>query len=34
LNLDEGEHAMFSKSVASVRNLIDACKKINPALAA
>jgi malate dehydrogenase len=34
LNLDEGEHAMFSKSVASVRSLIDACKKINPALAA
>jgi malate dehydrogenase len=33
LPLDENEKAMFSKSVASVQGLIDACKKINPALA-
>jgi malate dehydrogenase len=33
LSLDEGEKAMFAKSVASVQGLIDACKKINPALA-
>ena len=31
--LDEAEKAMFAKSVASVRSLIDACKTINPALA-
>ena len=31
--LDETESAMFAKSVASVRGLIDACKAINPALA-
>jgi malate dehydrogenase len=31
--LDETESAMFAKSVASVRGLIDACKVINPALA-
>jgi malate dehydrogenase len=31
--LDEAETAMFAKSVASVRGLIDACKTINPALA-
>ncbi|HEY1942449.1 MAG TPA: malate dehydrogenase [Roseiarcus sp.] len=31
--LDDAEKAMFSKSVASVRGLIDACKAINPALA-
>ena len=31
--LDEAEKAMFAKSVASVRGLIDACKAINPALA-
>ena len=31
--LDEAEKAMFAKSVASVRGLIDACKTINPALA-
>jgi len=31
--LDEAEAAMFAKSVASVRGLIDACKAINPALA-
>ena len=32
--LDEAEKAMFAKSVASVRGLIDACKAINPAFAA
>ena len=31
--LDETEKAMFAKSVASVRGLIDACKTIAPALA-
>ncbi|MGD1036707.1 MAG: malate dehydrogenase [Roseiarcus sp.] len=31
--LDEKEKAMFAKSVASVRRLIEACKAINPALA-
>jgi malate dehydrogenase len=31
--LDEAEKAMFAKSFASVRGLIDACKTINPALA-
>ncbi len=31
--LDETEKAMFARSVASVRGLIDACKTINPALA-
>ena len=31
--LNEAEKAMFAKSVASVRGLIDACKTINPALA-
>ena len=30
--LDEAETAMFAKSVATVRGLIDACKAINPAL--
>ena len=34
ITLDEAEKAMFEKSVASVRTLIDACKVINPALAA
>jgi len=34
ITLDEAEQAMFAKSVASVRTLIDACKAINPALAA
>ncbi len=34
ITLDEAEKAMFEKSVASVRTLIDACKGINPALAA
>ena len=33
ITLDETESAMFAKSVASVRSLIDACKAINPALA-
>jgi malate dehydrogenase len=33
LALDDGEKAMFAKSVASVRSLIDACKNIQPALA-
>jgi malate dehydrogenase len=32
ITLDEAETAMFAKSVASVRGLIDACKVINPAL--
>jgi len=31
--LDDAEKAMFAKSVASVRGLVDACKAINPALA-
>ena len=34
ITLDEAETAMFAKSVASVRGLIDACKGINPGLAA
>ena len=33
VNLDEAEKAMFEKSVASVRTLVDACKGINPAFA-
>jgi malate dehydrogenase len=33
LPLDDGESAMFSKSVASVQSLIDACKNIKPVLA-
>ncbi len=33
ITLDDAEKAMFAKSVASVRGLIDACKTINPALA-
>ena len=33
LTLDEGEKAMFAKSVASVQGLIDACKTIQPSLA-
>jgi malate dehydrogenase len=33
ITLDDAEKAMFAKSVASVRGLIDACKAINPALA-
>jgi malate dehydrogenase len=32
ITLDEAETAMFAKSVASVRGLIDACKAINPVL--
>ena len=31
---DESEKAMFAKSVASVHALMEACKAINPALAA
>ena len=33
INFDEAEKAMFAKSVASVKGLVDACKAINPALA-
>ena len=33
LSLDAGEKDMFTKSVASVQGLIEACKKIQPALA-
>ena len=33
LAMDESEKAMFAKSVASVQGLIEACKKISPALA-
>jgi malate dehydrogenase len=33
LELDAGEKAMFTKSVAAVNVLVDACKKIAPALA-
>jgi malate dehydrogenase len=32
LDLDESEKTMFSKSVASVQGLIEACKKISPTL--
>ena len=32
--LDEAEKAMFAKSVASVKTLVEACKTINPAFAA
>jgi malate dehydrogenase len=31
---DENEKAMFAKSVAAVQGLMEACKAINPALAA
>ena len=31
---DEAEKAMFAKSVAAVTALMEACKAINPALAA
>ena len=34
VQLDETEKAMFEKSVASVKTLIEACKGINPAFAA
>ena len=34
IGFDESEKAMFAKSVASVRTLMEACKAINPALAA
>ncbi len=33
VELDDAEKAMFAKSVASVRGLVEACKTINPALA-
>jgi malate dehydrogenase len=33
VDFDANERAMFDKSVASVQTLIEACKKINPALA-
>ena len=33
LTLDEGEKAMFEKSVASVKGLVEACKTIQPSLA-
>jgi malate dehydrogenase len=33
VELDATEKAMFAKSVASVRSLVEACKTINPALA-
>ncbi|MGO8738870.1 malate dehydrogenase [Rhodoblastus sp.] len=33
VDFDAHERAMFDKSVVSVQNLIEACKKINPALA-
>ena len=33
LALDENEKAAFQKSVTSVQGLIEACKKISPALA-
>ena len=31
--LDSSEKQMFEKSVGSVRDLVEACRKINPALA-
>ena len=34
ITFDDAEQAMFAKSVASVQGLIEACKTINPALAA
>ncbi len=33
VTLDDAEAAMFAKSVASVKTLVDACKTINPAFA-
>ncbi|MGD0720770.1 MAG: malate dehydrogenase [Roseiarcus sp.] len=33
ITLDDAEKAMFAKSVASVKTLVDACKSINPAFA-
>jgi malate dehydrogenase len=33
IELDAAEKAMFAKSVASVKTLVDACKTINPAFA-
>jgi malate dehydrogenase len=34
ITFDENEKAMFAKSVAAVHGLMEACKGINPALAA
>ena len=34
IEFDAGEQAMFQKSVAAVRTLVDACKGINPGFAA
>ena len=34
ITFDENEKAMFAKSVAAVNGLMEACKGINPALAA
>ena len=31
--LDPSEQQMFEKSIASVRDLVEACKTINPTLA-
>ena len=33
ISLNAEEKAMFDKSVASVRGLVDACKKIDPSVA-
>jgi malate dehydrogenase len=33
IEFDAAERAMFSKSVAAVQTLVEACKKINPAFA-
>ena len=33
IELNGGERAMFEKSVGSVQSLVEACKKIAPALA-
>ncbi|MGB8901388.1 MAG: hypothetical protein WCC90_20080 [Methylocella sp.] len=33
VTLDPSEQQMFEKSVRSVRDLVEACKTINPALA-
>jgi len=34
ISFDESEKAMFARSVASVRGLMEACAAINPALSA
>ncbi len=33
IEMDEGERAMFDKSVAAVKGLLEACKRIDPSLA-